>query len=60
MELTLRQVVSGILGFAVQDWDQAFKDAEVQGKLDKAKTNRILLELCKRIEKYEISIESSK
>ncbi len=50
---SIKKFVSGVLGFAVQDWDSSWHDADVQGKLTASHTNRIILEICKRIEAME-------
>ncbi len=49
----IKKRVSGILGFVVQDWTQAWNDAEAQGKMTGAKTNQILRVLCEEVEKLQ-------
>ncbi len=50
---TIKKFVSGVLGFAVQDWDRSFKEADEAGRLNAKVTNAIILELCKRMEIIE-------
>ena len=53
--MTLRQEVSKILGLFIDDygWEDAFKAADIQGKLTNARTNKILLAICKRLDEQE-------
>lgn len=52
--MSIKRIVSGILGFHIgNEWDDVWRAAEIQGKLTGAKTNLILLELCKKVEQLE-------
>ena len=59
--MTLREEVSKILGLFIDDygWDDAFRAADVQGKLNKKRVNDILLAICKRIDADEKATESN-
>jgi len=53
----IRKKISALLGLHIGekegDWDNVFQSAETVGRLNKAVTNKIILELCKSIEKLE-------
>lgn len=53
--MNLRKEISTILGLFISDygWADAFKAAEIQGKLTNARTNKILLALCEHMEELE-------
>ena len=52
--MTLKQIVSNIIGAPVENigWDEAFKRAQVTGKMTNAQTVEIIREICKRLEPY--------
>lgn len=49
----IKNEVEAILGIQINDWDSAFTELETRGAFDAIKVHKLLVLLCKKLEKIE-------